>query len=453
MNIIIVGCGQVGETLAAELGTEGNDITVVDLSSEKVSSITSRLDVMGVVGNGATHTTLKEAGIESADLLIAVTNSDELNLLCCMIAKRHGKCRVIARVQSPEYNSESSYLKNELGLAMVINPEYAAAEEIARVLKFPAANQIETFAKGRVELLKFRIPDDSILIGMTARNVATRLKQDVLICTVERENASHIVKGDFVFEKRDLISIVASPKSAAEFFKKIGYKGNSIKDAFILGSGDITHYLCDILKKSGISIKVIDKNHEKCEELASKHERAMVICGDETDQELLIEEGIEKTDAFISLTDFDEENIFLSLSAKNFGQGKIITKINKPEYDNIIRHLDLDTTIYPKSITSDMIVRYVRALSNTLGSNVETMYTFIKGEVEATEFIIGEGAPVIGIPLSELGPKLKDELLVAAILRGDSVIIPHGQDMIFEGDAVVIVSKLLGINDISDILR
>lgn len=453
MNIIIVGCGQVGETLAAELGGEGNNITVVDLCVEKINSITAKLDVMGVVGNGATHTTLREAGIEAADLLIAVTNSDELNLLCCMIAKRHGKCRVIARVQSPEYNSETAYLKNELGLAMVINPEYAAAQEIARVLRFPAANQIETFAKGRVELLKFRIPDHSMLVGMSVKNVIVKLKCDVLICTVERENTAHIVNGDFVFEKRDLISIIASPKSASDFFKKIGYRGNSIKDAFIIGLGDITYYLCDILKKSGISLKVIDKEPEKCDELAALHERVTVICGDETDQELLIEEGIEKTDAFISLTNSDEKNISLSLSAKNFGRGKIITKINKPEYDSIIKHLDLDTTIYPKNITSDMIVRYVRAMTNTLGSNVETMYTFIKGEVEATEFIVNEGAAVIGIPLSELGPKLKDNMLVAAILRGDKVIIPHGQDMIMAGDAVVIVSKLLGLNDISDILR
>lgn len=453
MNIIIVGCGQVGETLAAELGCEGNDITVIDLSAEKVNVITAKLDVMGVVGNGATHTTLKEAGIESADLLIAVTDSDELNLLCCMIAKRHGKCRVIARVQNPIYNTETSYLKNELGLAMVINPEYAAAEEIARVLRFPAANQIETFAKGRVELLKFRLPDDSMLVGTSVKNIMTKLKCDVLVCTAERAEETHIVNGDFIFEKHDLISIIASPKNAADFFKKIGIKGHSVKDAFILGAGDTTQYLCDILKKSGISIKVVDSDVKKCEELATLHNEVTVIAGDETDQELLIEEGIEKTDAFLSITDSDEENIFLSLSAKKFGSKKIITKINKPEYDGIIKHLNIDTTIYPKSITSDIIVRYVRAMKNTLGSNVETMYTFIKGEAEATEFIIGNESSIIDIPLTELGPKLKKDVLVAAILRENDVIIPHGQDVIKPGDAVVIVSKLLGLNDISNIIR
>ena len=453
MNIIIVGCGQVGETLAAELGGEGNDITVVDLSSEKISTLTTKLDVMGVVGNGATHTTLKEAGIEDADLLIAVTDSDELNLLCCMIAKRHGKCRVIARVKNPEYNGETAYLKDELGLAMVINPEYAVAEEIARILRFPAANQIETFAKGRVELLKFKIPDDSMLVGATVKDVITQLKLDVLICTVERDDEAHIVNGDFVFRAKDLISFVASPKSAAEFFKKIGYKGRTLKNALIIGAGDTTYYLCDMLKKSGISLKVVDKDSARCEELSSLHGEVTVICGDETDHELLLEEGIESADSVLAMTESDEGNIFLALSAKSFSNGKIIAKINKPEYDDIIKHLDIDTALYPKSITSDMIVRYVRAMENTLGSNVETMYTFIKGKVEATEFIIGAWAPIADIPLSKLRPKLKENVLVAAILRDGAVIIPHGQDMIKPGDAVVIVSKILGLNDISDILR
>lgn len=453
MKIIIVGCGQVGETLAAELGNEGNSITMVDLSSEKISDISSRLDIMGVVGNGATYTTLKSAGIGSADLLIAVTNSDELNLLCCIIARRHSRCQVIARIQNPEYSTEAVYLKSELGLAMVINPDYAAAEEIARILRFPAANNIETFAKGRVELLKFRIPDDSPLIGTSVKNLMTSIKCDVLICTAERGEEAHIVNGDFVFQARDLISITASPRNAAKFFKKIGMDDQAVNDVFMVGINDTTRYLCGILRKSGISIKVLDSNKEKCEEFATEYDYVTVICGDEKDQNILIEEGIERTEAFVSLTDSDEENVFLSISAKNFGSGKIITKINKPEYNSIIRHLDFDTTIFPKSIASDKIVRYVRAMTNTLGSNVENMYTLANGEIEVTEFLIGPGSPVIGIPLSKLGPVLKDDSLVAAILRGKSVIIPHGQDSIISGDAVIIASKHLGLNDISDLLR
>jgi trk system potassium uptake protein TrkA len=433
MNIIIVGCGQVGETLAVELAADGNDITVIDLSGAKIKALSERLDIMGIVGNGATHTVQIEAGVESADLLISVTDSDELNLLCCMIAKRHSNCQVIARVKNPVYSKESAYLKDELGLAMVINPELAAAEEIARILRFPAATQIETFSKGRVELLKFRLPIDSVLVGMSVKRVNAELKTDVLICTVEREDGAHIVNGDFVFESRDLISIVASPKNAQDFFKKIGYKGKPIKDAFILGSTAMTYYLCEMLTRAGISLKVISSNKERCESLSETYPSVTVINSDETDRALLVEEGIDKASAVLALTKYDEENILLSLAARSYGVSKTITNVNKTEYSDITKNLELDTVIYPKNIAADMIMRFVRAMRSSQGSNVEAMYTFIKGneEVEATEFIVNDGSPVVDIPLAELGPKLKSDVLVCAILRRDgSVITPHGQDSI-----------------------
>lgn len=449
MKIIIVGCGKVGETLAHELGEEGNDITVVDLSAEKVKSISEKLDVMGVVGNGATNTTLKEAGIEEADLLIAVTESDELNLLCCTIAKKTGKCHVIARVRNPEYRAEIDYLKNELELAMIINPEYAAAEEIARVLCFPVATNIDTFAKGKVELLKFKLPAENTLVGMPVKDVVAKLRCNILVCTVERDEDAYIANGNFVFKGGDIISIIASRKNAADFFKKIGYKQHSIKDIIVIGAGKITEYLCELLADSGISVKVIDNDYEKCQEISSLHRKAIVINGDRTDRELLVEEGIENTDAFVILSENDEENILLSLFAKASSRGKVITKINRSEYDDIIKHLEIDTSVYPKNITSDMIVRYVRAMKNTLGSNVETMYSVIKDKVEASEFIVGESS-IVGVPLSDL--KLKKEVLIAAILRGKDVIIPRGQDAIEKGDAVVIVSKILGLHDISEVM-
>ena len=450
MNIIIVGCGRVGETLAADLGDEGNNITVVDLSSDRIKAITSKLDVMGVIGNGATYSVLKEAGIGSADLLIAVTNSDELNLLCCLIAKKHSRCKVIAKVQNPEYSSESSYLKEELELAMVINPEYAAAEEIARLLRFPAATRIETFAKGRVELVKFRLTEDSTLVGMSVRDIVKKLKCDVLICTIERGGEAHIAKADFVFEPSDVISVVSSPKKTSNFFKKIGYSNHSVKDAIIVGASEVSQYLCDILEKSGIAVKLIEHDLKKCEEISAAHEFVTVINGDGTDQQLLIEEGIKSTDAFVALSDDDEENILNSLFATSIEKSKVVTKINKPEYDNITSRLNLDTVIFPKRITADMIARFVRSLKSTTSSNVETMYNFIPGEVEATEFVIGEGAPVTGVPIAEL--LFKPDVLIAAILRGKSVIIPRGQDKIQPGDSVVVVTKLLGLHDIADIL-
>ncbi len=449
MKIIIVGCGKVGETLAAELGEEGNDITVVDLSQEKVKTVSEKLDVMGVVGNGATNTTLREAGIEEADLLIAVTESDELNLLCCTIAKKSRKCRVIARVRNPEYRTEVSYLKNELGLAMVINPEYAAAEEISRVLHFPIATNIDTFAKGKVELLKFKLSEENTLVGMPVKDVVAKLKCNILVCTVERDDEAYIANANFVFASGDLVSIIASRKNAVDFFKKIGYKQHFVKNIIAIGAGNITEYLCELLRDSGISVKVIDNDYEKCANISSIHRKAIVINGDRTDRELLFEEGIENTDAFVILSENDEENILLSLFAKASSRGKVITKINRSEYDDIIKHLGIDTSVYPKNITSDMIVRYVRAMKNTLGSNVETMYSVIKDKVEASEFIVGESA-ITGVPLSNL--KLKRDVLIAAILRGGEVIIPRGQDTIEKGDAVIIVSKILGLHDISEVM-
>ena len=406
MNIIIVGCGKVGSTLAEQLNEDGNNITVIDMNAAKVESITNRYDIMGIVGNGATHMVQQQAGIYDADLLIAVTGSDELNLLCCLIAKKAGNCQTIARVKNPDDSTEAPYLKNELGLAMVINPEYAAAAEIARVLRFPSAIKIDTFAKGRVELLKFRLPEKSRIVGMSVKEVVTKLHCDVLVCTAERGDDAYIANGDFVFEEKDVISIIASPKNADDFFRKIDYKMHSVKDAMIAGGGEITHYLCDILHRSGISIKIIERDKSVCEELCSLWPDVAVINGDATDQSLLLEEGLANTGAFLALTNMDEENILLSLFARSSNQGKIVTKINRIDFDDVIKHLDLDTIIYPKNITADMILRYVRAMKNTIGSNVETLYNIIKGKAEAAEFIVRENSPVTGKPLCELEFKI-----------------------------------------------
>lgn len=450
MKIIIVGLGNIGENLTLSLLEEGNDITVVDINPDKVKDITARYDCMGVVGNGAKNSVLREAGISSADLLIAVTESDERNILCCMIAKKTGKCRVIARIQSPDYYSDADYLKDELGLAMVINPEQAAAAEIARVLRFPTANKIETFAKGRVELVKFRLPERSPLVGMAVKDAMKTLKANVLVCTVEREGDAHIANGNFVFAERDLVSIIAAPRAAAAFFKKIGYHGESARNAVVVGAGEITHYLAELMEKDNIDMKVISPDLARCEELAEQYEGLTVIHGDSTDQELLVEEGVGRADAFLALSDTDEENILLSLFAQKAGDSKIITKVDRLEYEEITSSLHLDTVIFPKNITADSIVRYVRSMRATKNSNVESLYTVISGEVEATEFVMGEKSPVLGVALSHL--KLRPECLVAAILRGRSVVIPRGSDSIQCGDRVVIVSKILGLHDISEIL-
>ncbi len=451
MKIIIVGCGRVGEALSEQLNKEGHDITVVDQDPTRVRDVANKYDLMGIIGNGATHSVQTDAGIDSADLLIAVTGSDELNLLCCIMAKKAAGCRVIARVKSPEYAHDAAYLKDEIGLAMIINPELQAAKEIARILNFPSAIKIETFSKGRVELLKFRLPEGSPIAGLTVKDAMIKIRTDVLICTVERGEDAYIPKGDFVFAERDIVSIIASPASAKQFFQKIGYDISGVKNAIIIGGVGTAHYLTEELMHSGISLKLIDERREVCEEFAEKYGGMAVICGDPTDEDLLSEEGLASSDAVITLTGIDEENIMLSLFAKNSGVKKTVTKINRIEYTSVINSLDLDSIIYPRNITADMILRYVRARSNTRGSSMETLYNIIKGKAEAVEFSIGEGSPIAGRPLLEL--KFKDTALIAAVLRGKSLIIPRGNVVIKPGDSVVIVSTETGLEDASDILK
>ena len=450
MNIMIVGCGKVGQTLAEQLNEEGNNITVVDTRAEVVGDLSARLDIMGYVGNGATHTVLEEAGIDKTDLLIAVTGSDELNLLCCLVAKRERDCQTIARVKNPAYSSEADYFKDELGLAMVINPEHAAAAEIARVLRFPSAIKIDTFAGGRVELLKYKVPEGSRLTGLAVKDVVAKLGCDVLVCTVERGDKAYIADGNFVFEEKDIISVVASPKNAADFFRTIGYKTRAVKDVMIVGGGNTAQYLCRILRRTGVSVKIIEKDPVICKELCTKFRDASIICGDASDQELLMEEGIASTSAFVALTGLDEENIFLSLFAKSMGHPKVVTKINRIAFNDVIKHLDLDSTIYPKNITADIIAHYVRAMKNSMGSSMETLYNIIQGQVEATEYTVKAGSPVTGTPLMKLNKK--KDILVAAIIRKDKVIIPRGADMILPGDRVVVVSRAKMMDDIADML-
>ena len=452
MNIIIVGCGKVGQALVEQLNDEGNDITVIDKVAEKVNDVSSRYDVMGVIGNGATHSVQQDAGIDRANLLIAVTGSDELNLLCCLIAKKAGNCHTIARVRNPQYYTETPFLKDELGLAMVINPEQAAASEIARVLRFPSAIKIDVFGRGRVELLKFRLPEHSPLAGCAVKEIVTKLHCDVLVCTVERGEEVHIANGDFVFEEKDGLSIVAATRKAGEFFRKIKYKMNSVKDVMIVGGGEVAHYLCEQLLRSGMSVKLIEKDPDRCEELCETLDNGVtIINGDASDQNILVESGLEQMGAFVALTNLDEENILLSLFAKSTCDCKCVTKINRIGFDNVISKLDLDTIINPKSITSDTIVRYVRAMNSSRGSNMETLYNVIKGKVEAAEFIIKEDSPVVDVPLMELD--LKPDVLVAAILRDKKVMIPRGHDSLQIGDAVIIVSRQIGLRDINDIIK
>lgn len=451
MKIIVVGCGKVGCTLAEQLSKEGHDITVIDIDKDVVQTISNKYDIMGVVGNGASYRIQVEAGIEKADLLIAVAGSDELNLLCCLIAKKTGNCHTIARVRNPIYSQEISSIKEELGLSMVINPEYAAASEIARLLKFPSAIKIDTFAKGRVELLKFKIETGSKLHNYMIMDIANRLHCEVLVCAIERGDEVLIPNGSFVLQQKDIVSIVASPKKASEFFKKIGVETNQVKNTMIVGGGDITYYLTKQLLSMGISVKIIERNKERCEMLSELLPRAIIINGDGSDQNILQEEGFEYMESFAALTNIDEENILLSLHAKSQTKAKIITKINRINFDQVINNLELGSIIYPKYITAEYIIRYVRAMQNSIGSNIETLYKIIENKVEALEFWIHEDSPLVGIPLERL--HIKENILICCINHNGKIITPKGKDVINVGDTVIIVTTNTGYRDIRDILK
>ena len=451
MKIIIVGCGKVGATLAEQLNNEHHDIMLIDKSADVINSITERIDVMGVVGNGAVYKVQMEAGIPETDLLIATTNSDELNMLCCLIAKKAGDCHTIARIRNPEYHSEINYIREELGLSLAINPEMAAAMEIARLLRFPSAIKIDTFAKGRIEILKFLVPDHSILHNMKVREVLSKLHCNVLICAIEHGSEVIIPSGDSVMVAGDKISFIASPAEANEFFKQAGIDNNTIRTAMFVGGGKITYYVAKLLESTKINVKILEQNMERCNELSELLPRAMVIHGDASNQELLLQEGIGQIDAFASLTGFDEENIMLSLYAASQSKAKLITKVNRIAFENIIDSMNLGSVIYPKLITSETILQYVRAMQNSMGSNVETLYKIVADRAEALEFRVANEPSIVGIPLEKL--ELKNNLLVAFINRKGQFISPRGKDTLEEGDRVIVVTTVTGLNDLKDILR
>lgn len=451
MKIIIVGCGKVGLTLAEQLNNEGHDITVIDKDGIKLRTVTDNIDVMGVEGNGAIYQVQIEAGIKNADLLVATTNSDELNMLCCLIAKKAGNCHTIARVRNPEYSNEIRYIAEELNLSMSINPELAAATEISRLIRFPSAIKIDPFANGRAELMKFIIPEDSILNNMQVYEVVPRLHCTILICAVERGQEVIIPGGSFTLKSGDKISFVGSQSEVTEFFHQIGIAQNTIKTAMFVGGGKITYYLAKMLEHTRIKVKIIEQDLKRCNELSELLPKAMIIHGDGTDQQLLLEEGICQTEAFAALTGFDEENIMLSLYASSRSKAKLITKINRIAFEEVIQQLNLGSIIYPKLITADSIIRYVRAMQNSVGSNVETLYKIAANKAEALEFRVGNEPSIIGTPLEKLS--FKDNLLVACINRSGKIIIPRGKDTIEKGDTVIIVTTHSGLNDLKDILK
>lgn len=451
LKIIIVGCGKVGANLVDQLSKEGHDITVIDKKAEKIQDITNTYDVMGLVGNGARYSTQMEAGIEETDLIIAVTDSDELNLLCCTVAKRVGKCAAIARVRTPDYSEETGYLREQLGLALIINPELEAAREVARILYLPTALEVNSFAHGQAELVKFKVPEGNLLNGLSLAYLGKNITNDILICAVERNGEVYMPNGDFVLHSGDVVSFVSERHIARDFLKQIGLATRQVKDTMIIGASKAAYYLAKELLNMGISVKIIEKEKENCESLSVKLPKAIIINGDGTDPDILKEEGIETVQSFIPLTGIDEENIMLTLYAKQVSKAKVVTKINRVNYKQVINNLDLGSLVYPKYITSEAIIAYVRAKKNSMGSNIETLYHMFDSRVEAIEFIVEENSKVSGVPIKDL--KLKKDVLISFINHNGHIIIPTGNDEIEDGDTVMIVTKNTGFTGIDDIVR
>ena len=451
LKIIIIGCGKVGRTLVEQLSQEGHDITIIDKNRERISQLANLYDVMGLVGNGASYNIQKEAGIGNADLIIAVTGSDELNLLCCTIATQVGNCAAIARVRTPDYSQEADYLREKLGLALIINPEYEAARDMARILYLPSSLEVTGFAHGQAELIKYAIPENSLMDGIAIKDLGHKLKANILIGAIERDNDVFIPSGDFILEKGDKLSFVGAHKQAKEFFSHLGLNSHSVKNTMIIGGGKAAYYLAKELLSRGIRVKIIENDFNRCEELSILLPEAIIINGDATDQTLLREEGIETTQSFVPLTGIDEENIMLTLYAKQVSNAKVITKINRITFTNVINSLDLGSVIYPKYITSEAIIAYVRAKKASMHSNIETLYHMYDSRVEAIEFFVSEKSAVTDVPLKDL--TLKDNLLLCFINRNGRIIIPSGNDSIQKNDTVMIITKHTGFNQIQDILK
>lgn len=451
MKIIIVGCGNVGRTLAEQLCKENHDITVIDNRGKMVESVANAYDVMGITGNGASHSVQVEAGVGSADLLVAVTGSDELNLLCCLIAKKAGGCNTIARVSNPVYSQEIGFIKEELGLSMIVNPQLASAREMARILKFPSALQVDTFVRSRVEIVNYKLEEGNPLCDMALKDISSKFKSDVIISVVERGDEMFTPGGDFVLRQKDIISVIGNGDNTAKFFKKMGAQTSAAKSVLIIGGGRTCIFLAKILIQMGVKVRIIENDLDQCEMLTEMLPKAMVIHGDATDKELLLEEGLESVDAVITNTNFDEENIMLSLYAKSVSNAKVITKVHRIAYDEIIDSLEVGSIVYPKHITASMIIKYVRAMKNGMGSNIETLHRLNDNKVEALEFRTHMDSPIVNIPLKDL--KLRNDVIIGCISHRGTVEIPNGDSVIKPGDNVIIVTTSTGISDVKDILK
>ena len=450
MKIVIIGDGKVGHKLTAQLSEENYDVVLIDQNEGKLKEAVNELDIFCITGNGADAAVQKQADVPHADLVIACASTDELNMLSCLLARRLGARHTIARVRNPVYYRQIDLLKEDLHLSMAVNPELTATNEISRVLLFPETSKVETFMKGRVELVEFNIRENSPLVGLSLAEVYRKFQIKILVCAVKRETEVYIPDGDFVLQQGDKMHIAAAHQDLESFFKSLGHKNAKVKKVLICGGGHVCFYLAGQLLQAGMQVKIIERDQRRCEELCELLPKATVINGDAADHDLLIEEGIGEADAVVSLTGMDEENIIMALFAKTQGVGKIIAKVNEDSRAQMVEGLGIDSIVSAKSATADAIMSYVRARNNSASSaNVETMYQLLGGRVEALEFIIKSECRFTNVPLKNL--KTRQNNLIACIGRNRRIIIPNGEDHLEVGDSVIVVTKD-HINNFSDIL-
>lgn len=450
MKIIVVGCGKIGTKVLSSLVKEGHDVVAMDKDPEVIDEITNIYDAIGVCGNGADCETLEEAGIADTELFVAVTESDELNMLSCFLAKRMGAKYTIARIRNPEYNDASlGFMRHHLDLSMSLNPDIMVARRLFHVLRLPTAAKVETFAGGRFEIVEILLKQNTAVDGMSLIQLRKKYSEKFLVCAVQREDRVYVPDGNFVLHSGDRIALTASPSEIHKLLKHLGILKKQARNVMILGASRISFYLAKMLILSGNNVKIVDKNKQRCEEFAEKLPGADIIYGDGAKREVLLQEGLRSTDAFVALTGMDEENILISYYATSLNVPKVIAKINRDEFISMAEKLGVECLISPQRTVSDMIVRYARALKNSMDSSVEKLYKLMDDNAEALEFVAKADCELLNIPLKEL--ELKRNVLVAGIVRGRKIVIPDGDDAIMEGDRVIILAAGRRVDNLSDI--
>lgn len=479
MKIIIIGDGLVGDTLIRDISAEGHHVTVIDPSQARINRVVNQYDVQGVIGNGASHEILQEAGVEDTDLVIAVTGSDELNMICCMLAKRLGTGHSIARVRNPEYFREMGFVRDYMGIDLVVNPEYEAANEITRLVRFPAALKMEAFAKGRVDMAEIHIDQDHPLVGQKLSTIPQTFGVSVLVCTVLRGDEVFIPGGDFVLREGDSVNVTATHRDLSRFFGKLGLMGKSVRDVMIMGGGRCSFYLANQLTELGIGVRILEQDETRARELAELLPRAAVILGNCGEREVLDEEGISRMDACIALTDNEEQNSIVSLYARANGVDRVISRVDSDSMSKMLPGLGVDCTVSPRQLCTASVLRYLRGLENSKkmentlrrsfaqgkkstenvvpgvserAFGILALYKLCDGRAEAIEFRVGADFRALNVPFMSQSFRLKKNTLIALIVRNNDVIHPHGQTVLMEGDSVIVVTTSEQMTELNDIL-